>query len=353
MKLCPYCGKAVLEKALACKHCGEWLEDISDYLEKKGSVYAHSDSMSAPIINTGGNSNQIKKEKKLTCVFCEFPRTLDEDEIRAKEFVCGECKKKNFVTSDRIDDVIRNITAGWGWLLLTAYFVLAIQKYLFTLDDILQMAITFTLSLSLLLYLYFELRKYILKEKFRKKRFFGMIYGASLISGAVSTAGVVLFVFTLHLVYPYTGLQSDKRETNMKILYYKSQINKISEKQKEINDVISKPHTQEHEIKNKISLLDNYISLNNEEKKYIDSIYSTLGESDYYTGINENKKKIVEANLLINKIIAYKTMSAHNLKNYYMSGNENAFKAVQDLNKEIAALNKEYSAKYSDLMVED
>ncbi len=24
-KLCPYCGKKILEKAMKCKHCGRWL----------------------------------------------------------------------------------------------------------------------------------------------------------------------------------------------------------------------------------------------------------------------------------------------------------------------------------------
>ena len=93
--------------------------------------------------------------------------------------------------------------------------------------------------------------------------------------------------------------------------------------------------------------------MNNEEKSYADSIYQALGESDYYTSIDENKRKIKEANMLICKIIAYKNMSAQNLKNYYISGNENAYKAVQYLNSEISKLNEEYSVKYLDLFLEE
>ena len=76
-----------------------------------------------------------------------------------------------------------------------------------------------------------------------------------------------------------------------------------------------------------------------------------MGESDYYTGINDNKKKIKEANLLLNKIIAFKNLSAQNLKNYYINGDINALKSVHEINAEIANLNKEYSKNYKDLFL--
>jgi hypothetical protein len=353
VKLCPYCGKTLTEQALACKHCGEWLEDISDYLIKKGSVYAYTDSIEAPTKSPDKINGQTRKENKINCVFCEFPKVLDEKEINDKEFICSGCGKKNIIAGGQIDDVLRNVPLGWGWVLLTAYFAFAIQTYMNTLDDVLQMIITFSLSIITLLFMYFSVRRLIIKERYLKKKFFGSIHNASVISGAVSTAGVIIFVFTLHFVYPYTGLQSDKKETNMKILYYKSKISEISAKQKEINDIISKPVENKSAAMSNINLLDTYINLNNEEKKYVDSIYQSIGESRFYTGMLDSKKKLREANNLINKIIAFKSMSAINLKHYYISGNENSYKTVQELNKEISELTKEYSSKFRDLVLEE
>jgi hypothetical protein len=294
-----------------------------------------------------------RQKKKSLCVFCEFPVSLSESELKEKTFICTGCGKKNIVTNGQIDEILRNVPVGWGWILLTAYFVFAIQKYLNTLDDLLQMAVTFSVSVILLLIIYFFLRRYILKERYVKKNFFGNIYNASIMSGTISSVGVVLFIFFLHIVYPYTGLQSDKKETNQKVKYFKSRLFSISDKQKEITNIISKPVAGKKEAQVNLDLIDGYIKLNNEEKSYADSIYQALGESDYYSSIDENKRKIKEANLLISKIIAYKNMSAQNLKNYYLSGNENAYKAVEELNSEIAKLNKEYSAKYLDLFLEE
>jgi len=353
MKLCPYCSKTLTEKALACKYCGEWLEDITDYLKNKGSIYADTDSMVIPIENSSESKHFPPQKKKLSCFFCEFPVNLSESELKEKTFICPECGKKNIVTNGHIDEILRNVPIGWGWILLTAYYAFAIQKYLTALDDILQVTVTFSVSVILLLLTYFLLRRFILRERYVKKKFFGNIYNASLLSGTVSLVVVVLFIFFLHIVYPYTGLQSDKKETNMKVKYYKSRLFSISDKQKEITDIISKPVSGKKEAQVNLNLLDGYIKLNNEEKSYADSIYQTLGESDYYTSIDENKRKIKEANLLNSKIIAYKNMSAQNLKNYYISGNENSYKAVQELNSEIGKLNKEYSSRYLDLFLEE
>jgi hypothetical protein len=353
MKLCPYCGKALTEKALACKHCGEWLEDISDYLEKKGSVYAHTDSVSLQIDENTGTSKRSSQLGKNQCVFCKSPANLNETEIKEKVFVCIECGKKNIVTNGQIDEVLRNVPVGWGWIVLTGCITIAIQKYLYMLDDILQIIVTSTLSVFILLLIYFLIRRFILKERYEKKKFFGKIYDASLISGTISMVGVALFIFVLHFAYPLTGLQSDRKETDLKIKYYKSIVSEISSKQKEINDVISKPISSKEEAAENTKLLDEYINLNNEEKKYVDSIYQTLGESNYYSGEKESKKKINEANILINKIIAHKIMSAQNLKSYYLSGNEKSLVAIRELNLEILALSKEYSKNYQDLFIEE
>lgn len=352
MKLCPYCGKPIVNQALACKYCGEWLEDISDYLEKKGSVYAHTDSIVVqPPYKSSKETNGLKSEKKVSCVFCENSIILDEKETEEKVFICKKCGKKNFVTNGNFENVFRNVPTGWGWILLVGYFTVAIQKYLGTLDDTFQVLITFSLSIFVLLSTYFVIRKFILKERFKKKKVFGKIYDASFISGAVSTVGVVIFVFLLHFIYPFTGLQSDKKETDYKIVYYNAQISKISEKQNEITNIISKPLEEKKEALKNINLLDDYINLNNKEKKYIDSIYLALDESDFYSGNKENKKRIKEANILINKIIAYKIMSARNLKNYYLYGDMNSYNTVEEINSEIANLNKEYLLKYKDLLL--
>jgi hypothetical protein len=352
MKLCPYCGKTLVKDALACKHCGEWLEDISDYLRMRGSVYAHTDSMVIPISDSKHISN-LQKEKKVSCVFCEFPKVLDEKEKSEKKYTCPECGKTNLVNGNHISDIMKNVPAGWGWLLLTAYFIFSIQKHIFTLDDELQMGITFFLSLLVLLSVYFSVRYYILKERFEKKRNLGKIYNASIISGVVSIIAVIAFAFALFFAYPYTGLQSDKKITNNRIYYYKTKISEISEKQKNINEIISKPIVDKNELAKNANLLDEYIKLNNEEKKYADSIYKVLEDSEYYTEKTENKKKIKDASLLVNKIIVYKVMSARNLKHFYQTGDKNALKAVEELNSEINKLNKEYSSKYQDLFAED
>ncbi|MCX6164082.1 MAG: hypothetical protein NTU73_04355, partial [Ignavibacteriae bacterium] len=242
---------------------------------------------------------------------------------------------------------------GWGWIILTGYFAFAVQNYLNILDDTLQIILTSLLSVSILLFIYFLIRRFILKERYEKKNFFGKIYNASLVSGTVSTVGVVLFIFVLHFVYPFSGLQSDKKETNMKVIFYKSKINEISGKQKEINNIISKPLYDKEDAFKNTNLLDDFINLNSEEKKYVDSIYQALGESDYYTSVGENKKKIKEANILISKIIAYKTMSARNLKSYYITGDKKSLTAVRELNTEIADLSKEYSKNNMDIFLEE
>ena len=353
MKLCPYCSKTLTDQALACKYCGEWLEDISDYLIKKGSVYAGTDSMILPHNVPSAAEPTSNQEKNTSCVFCGFTSELNDTEYKEKNFTCKECGKVNMVTGRHIDDVMMNIKSGWGWIILTVYFSVAIQKYLFSLDDTRQIVITFSTSLASLLAVYFLTRNLILKERYLRKKSFGNLFNASLVSGAVSTVGAVMFVFLLHMVYPFSGLQSDRKETNMKVYYYKSKIKDISGKQKEITDAISKPVREKKEAAANVNLLETYIKLNNEEKLYADSIYTALGESDYYSGINENVRKLKEANLLTSKIITYKNMSAQNLKNYYLSGNENAFKTVQELNSEISKLSKEYNMKYNDLFLED
>lgn len=353
MKLCPYCGKNLTEQALACKHCGEWLEDISDYLKKKGSVYADQDSITIIPGNSNHSKSNHAQSKNVKCVFCEFPVILNESDLKEKSFICPECMKKNILTKSHINDVLRNIPAGWGWLLLSAYFAVAIYKYLATLEDFLQMFITFVASISLMLFIYFSLRTYVLKKRYIKKKSFGNIYNASILSGSVSILSVVLFIFILHYIYPYSGFQSDKNPTDRQIAYYQSKIKNLTDKQKEIIEIISKPETDKKKISDNFSLLDSYIKLNNEEKSYNDSIYIALGESNYYSGINENKRKIKEANLLINKITAYKNMSAQNLKHYYSSGNMNAYNVVQELNSEISKLSQEYSVKFQDLFFEE
>lgn len=346
MKLCPYCGKTLVKDALACKHCGEWLVDISDYLKKRGSIYADTDSM---VIHS--HESHQPKERKVSCVFCEFPKILDEKEKNEKKYICPECGKKNLVNGNDISDVMENVPVGWGWLLLVAYFSFSIQKYIGTLDDELQMGITFGLSLAVLLLVYFSVRWYVLKERFEKKKNLGKIYSASIFSGVISTIAVVIFAFALYFIYPYTGLQTDKKITNTKLSYYRAKINELSDKQKSINEVISKPVSNKNEIAKNANLLDEYITLNNEEKKYTDSIYGALEESKYYTDKINNKKKIKDANLLINKIIVYKIMSAKNLKHYYHTGDNNALKAVNELNSEISKLNSEYNSKFQDLIM--
>jgi hypothetical protein len=348
MKLCPYCGKVLVKDALACKHCGEWLVDISDYLKKRGSIYADTDSM---VIHS--HESHHPKEKKVTCVFCEFQKTLDEKEKKEKKFTCSECGKKNLVNGNDISDVMENVPIGWGWVLLVIYFSFSIKKYLNTLDDELQMGITFGLSLVVLLLVYFSVRWYVLKERFEKKKNLGKIYNASIFSGVVSTIAVILFAFALYFIYPFTGLQTDKKITNSKVYYFRTKIDELSDKQKNISEIISKPVVSKNELAKNANLLDEYIKLNNEEKKYSDSIYRTLEDSEYYSGKINNKKKIKDANLLVNKIIVFKIMSAKNLKHYYQTGDNNALKAVEELNSEISKLNNEYSSKFQDLFLED
>ena len=84
MKLCPYCGKELIEHALACKYCGEWLEDISEYLEKKGSIYAYTDSVVLPPDELPKENNKFSKFQKPGCVFCKSPVILNEKEINEK-----------------------------------------------------------------------------------------------------------------------------------------------------------------------------------------------------------------------------------------------------------------------------
>lgn len=350
MKLCPYCGKIIVPKALACKHCGEWLEDISGYLREKGSVYAHTDSIS--LSQSGFPSNGIgkNKHKSAQCVFCEHHVVLSEKETNDKKFICANCKKKNIFTNGNSDEVLRNIPVGWGWVLLTVYFAFAVNKYLETIDDVTQIMVTFSLSICVLLVVYFFFRRFILKKKYERKKSFGKIYTSSVASGFISTIVSVLFIFVFHLVYPYTGLQSDRIETSMKVKYFESKISKLSERQEEINGIISEPISGKSDGLRNSNLIDEYINLNNEEKKYLDSIYSVLEKSDYYSGDKENIRKLKEANLLINKIIAYKIMSARNLKYYYSYGNKNSLKAVKEINTEISKLSDEYSKKYKDII---
>lgn len=345
MKLCPYCGKTIVQQALACKHCGEWLEDISDYLVKRGSIYAHTDSMDVSY-STKPNHHA---EKKATCVFCESIKILNETEIKEKKFVCSDCGKKNLITGRYVEDILKNIPVGWGWLILTAYFIFSIQKYLDTLDDEIQMGITFGISLSVLLAIYFSTRWYLLKLRFIKKRNLNKIYNSSIISGFLSLIGSVIFIFGFHFAYPMTGLQSDKRFSDEKINYYIGKIAELSEKQKSMNEVISEPHLNKKEALKNSGLLDEYIILNNDEKKYTDSIFKTIEESEYYSDIITDKKKIKDANLVGNKIIVYRIMSARNLKHYFLTGDNNALNAVEELNSEIKKLSRDYVVKFEDL----
>lgn len=358
MKLCPYCGKEIVSNALACKHCGQWLEDISDYLEEKGSIYAHSDSIEliqkneedivpAQILR---KSETISKPFEIECVFCRYPAIINKEEIENKKFFCKNCGKKNLISDGSIKDVLKNIPIGWGWLILTAYFTFSIQKYLNTLDDLLQSTITFALSVIVLLLIYFSFRRYLLKNKYEKHKSFGSYYNVSLVAGSVSILGVVTFIFIFHLAYSFSGLQSDKNETNLKVNYFRTKINHISEKQKEINSFVENP---ENNSANKIQLLDEYIELNKQEKLYVDSLFKAFGESEYYTNIGDNKIKIKKANILMNKIITYKILSARNLKYYLSTGNKNYLKSVSELNSEIAKFSDEYSKNYQNLKLEE
>ncbi|MBI5404078.1 MAG: hypothetical protein HY959_11820 [Ignavibacteriae bacterium] len=349
MKLCPYCGKSIVRHALVCKHCGEWLEDISDYLVKRGSIYAHTDSM---VINNSSKANQ-PAEKKSNCVFCESEKVLSQKEILEKRYICSSCGKKNLITGKYVEDILRNIPIGWGWLILTAYFIFSIQRYIGTLDDEVQMGITFGLSLSVLLALYFSTRWYLLKIRFVKKRNLQKIYNASIASGFLSIIGSAFFIFAFHFAYPLTGLQTDKKFSDEKIFYFKAKISELAEKQKGLNEIISKPHFNKKESVKNSGLLDEYITLNNDEKKYTDSIFRTLEESEYYSEKISDKKKIKDANLVGNKIIVYRIMSARNLKHYYLTGDNNALKAVEELNSEIYKLTRDYSVKFEDLFNTD
>jgi len=350
MKICPYCSKTIVKDALACKHCGEWLVDISDYLEKRGSVYAHTDHISVQSANPSSNQ---PKEKKRDCIYCKSTKVLTENEKEEKQFICPDCGKKNQITSGDISDIVSSVPIGWGWAILIAYFTISIQKFLSTLDDELQTGITYGLSLIILLGIYFSSRWYLLKLRFEKKKSFGKVYDISAISGVLSTLGVVIFAFGFYFAYPYTGLQTDKKETNNRVLYLRSKINELTEKQKVISEIVSQPPANKKEAGKNASLLDEYINLHNDEKKYADSIYKTLEESSYYTEKIEDKKKIKDASLLVNKIIVYKIMSARNLKHFYLTGDNNALKAVQELNSEISKLNKEYTVKFNDLFIVD
>lgn len=348
MKLCPYCGKSIVKDALACKHCGQWLEDISGYLEQKGSIYAHTDSIELPQGNP--SPDKYSKNKKITCVFCGEPANPGENEIKEKSFVCLKCGKKNILTNGHSEDVLKNVPLGWGWILLAGYFIFAIQSYLNILDDNLQVILTFSLSVAFVLIIYFIVRRFILMERYEKKKFFGNIYDASIISGTVSTAGVILFIFVFHFAYPLTGLQSDRKETDSKISYYQSKIDELTQKQNEIYNIISEPPANKKDKQNYVSRIDELIHLKNDEKKYSDSIYILLVQSNFYSGDKINQKKIKEASLLMNKINSFKIMSAQNLKNYYLYGEKNSLKTIDELDKEIEDLNKLYVKNYQNLM---
>lgn len=348
MKLCPYCGKELVPNALACKHCGEWLADISDYLKKRGSIYAVTNSM---VINSG--TPKKAEEKKANCAFCECQKVLTENESEEKKFICPECGKKNLVTGRYVEEILRNIPIGWGWLLLTLYFAFSIHKYLDTLEDDLRVIITFAVSLSVMLLIYFSTRWYLLKLRYIKRRKLDKIYDVSAISGIVSTIGVIAFVFAFHFVYPYTGLESDKKETDIRLNHFRSKIEELSDKQKNISDLISSPTYNKKDSDKNSNLLDEYIKLNKDEKLYIDSIYKTFEDSEYYSEKLTDKRKIKDANLLVNKIIVYKIMSAHNLKHFYRTGDNKALKAVEELNSEIAKLNNEYTSKFGELFSVD
>jgi hypothetical protein len=348
MELCPYCGKTIVKDAFACKHCGEWLKDISGYLEKKGSIYAHSDHIDVPDLNT--NKKIASEKKEVHCIFCGIPANPNEKEIQEKAFLCHNCGKKNILVNGKSDDILKNIPLGWGWLILSAYFIFAIQSYLNMLEDNVQAILTFTASFILLLSVYFLSRNFILGERYEKKKYFGNIYDASIISGTVSTAGVILFVFAFHFVYPFTGLQSDKFETNKRISFYKSKIDELILQQNELYNIISNSSDSKKAMMDNVNHLDNYIKLKNEEKKYTDSIYAALCESSFYSDNKDNKKKIKEAGLLMNKIITFKIMAAQNLKNYYIYGERNSRKTVDELDREIENLSKHYSRNYQDIM---
>lgn len=326
MKNCPFCAEDIQDKAIKCKHCGEWL---SAPLETQPQ-------------ETGNDASENLDE------------SLGINALVAKgeESTEGNSVADDIEVSNDPPEIIysplhQTPKWGWGWVILFALFVPGLKQMHGVSDfaNAMIMLITIISPIVLLSFYFWNRRRIIRNNKIHNKNY-NKIWLMSLWAGVESY--IIVLIITV-ISYSFVQFQ-DRKYNNIFFTQFSNKALSIKNDDDALKASINN-NIENHKKPNEIVFeLNKYYQIINRKKELLNELFEYADK--YNSKLNKND---VTANTIKIRLVSAELFKKHedsieSLISYYNTGNDNLYKKYTKLTSETAALESEYQSLSGDLL---
>jgi len=310
---CPFCAEDIQDKAIKCKHCGEWLSESS------GTPPAEDNETSKSLDEPLDISASIAKEEKNAVE----PSAADESEVGND-------------TTEIIYSPLHQIPKwGWGWFIILALIVPGFKKMGGVSQSAQAMSYVFNLTIPIvLLTLYFWNRRRII----RKNKYVTKVWHLSFKAGFETYIVALIVVASAY----YFVHAQDRKDNNIFFAQLQHKVETIKNDEIKINEIIANsPEIDKwssqtvNELKKYLQLIDKKRELSKELFDYADKYGAALKDNDIIT--NSEKIRSVSSELFQKH-----EDSINSLISYYSTGDEKLYNRYTKLTSEATTLENEY-----------